>query len=125
MTTYNNLPNPSAIQDSAAATLKIFDAYTNAPVNVDASTYDAMVGFFEGRGFGKDAATSMAYVILKQSIIDKVNPFKLIDTLKGISNVELSALVTEILNYNRFKTSKLGSGGTFAPLPEVARNIVA
>lgn len=125
MTTYNNLPNPSAIQDSASATLKIFDAYTNAPMNIDAATYDAMVGFFEGRGFGKDAATSMAYVIIKQSILDKVNPFKLIDTLKGISNVELSALVTEILNYNRFKTSKLGRGSTFAPLPEVARNIVA
>jgi len=125
MTTYTNLPQPSAIQDSAAATLKIFDAYTNAPVNVDAGTYDAMIGYFEERGFGKDSATSMAYVIIKQSIIDKVNPLKLIDTLKGISNVELSALVTEILNYNRFKTSKLGSGSTFAPLPEVSRNIVA
>lgn len=125
MTSYTNLPQPSAIQDSSASTLKIFDAYTNAPVNIDASTYDAMVGFFEERGFEKDSATSMAYVIIKQSIIDKISPFKLMDTLKGISNVQLSALITEILNYNRFKTSKLGSGSTFAPLPEVARNIVA
>jgi hypothetical protein len=125
MTNYTNLPQPSAIQDSSASTLKIFDAYTNAPVNIDASTYDAMVGFFEERGFEKDSATSMAYVIIKQSVIDKINPFKLIDTLKGINNVQLSALITEILNYNRFKTSKLGSGSTFAPLPEVARNIVA
>lgn len=125
MTTYTNLPQPTAIRDSSAATLKIFDAYTNAPVNVDASTYDAMIGFFEERGFEKDSATNMAYVIIKQSIIDKINPLKLIDTLKGINNVELSTLITEILNYNRFKTSKLGSCSTFAPLPEVARNIIS
>jgi hypothetical protein len=125
MTTYyNNLPQPTTT-DSSANTLKIFDAYTSAPLNVDAATYDAMTGFFTTRGFGENAAKSMAYVIIKQATIDKYNPFTLIETLKGLDQIELSNLITEILNYNRYKTSSLGTASPFTPAQEVARNIVA
>ena len=124
MTFYNNLPQPTN-NNSAASTLKVFDAYTSAPLNVDATTYDAMASFFTSRGFGDDSAKSMAYVIIKQAIIDKYNPFTLLETLKGLNTVELSDLITEILNYNRFKTSSLGTASPFAPAQEVARNIVA
>jgi hypothetical protein len=123
-TFYNNLPQPTTT-DSTKKTLKIFDAYTNKPVQVDAAVYDAMSGFFGGRGFGEDAAHSMAYVIIKQAIIDKYNPLQLLDTLQGLQNVELSALITQILNYNRFKTSSLGTASPFTPRDEVARNILA
>ena len=125
MTYYNNLPQPSQSTNSAASTLKFFDAYTTAPLNVDAATFDAMVGFFGGRGFGDDAAKSMAYIIIKQAILDKYNPFQLIDTLKGLSDVEISNLITQILNYNRYKTSSLGTASPFTPAEDVARNIVA
>ena len=124
MSTYNNIPQPKKSTDSAAQTLKIFDAYTNSPITIDSTTFDAMKGFFESRGFGSDSASSMSYIIIQQSVKDKVNPFKLIDTLKGVNDVQLSALVTEILNYNRFKTSSLGSSNPFTPTEEVARNIV-
>lgn len=125
MTYYTNLPQPAAATDSSQATIKVFDAYTTAPLNIDASTYDAMIGFFTNRGFGFDSAQSMAYVIIKQAILDKYNPFELIETLKGLNDIEISSLITEILNYNRFKTSSLGIASPFAPAAEVARNIVA
>jgi hypothetical protein len=124
-TYYNNLPQPSQIQDSSVSTLKVFDAYTAAPLNIDASTFDAMTGFFTSRGFGDDSAKSMAYIIIKQAIIDGYNPFQLLETLKGLDSVELSSLITEILNYNRYKTSSLGTASPFTPTEEIARNIVA
>lgn len=123
-TFYSNLPQPK-VTDSALQTQKVFDAYTTAPINVDAATLDAMSGFFESRGFGQDSAQSMAYVILKQAILDKYQPLQLLDTLSGLSNVELNGLITQILNFNRYKTSSLGTASPFAPRSEVARNIVA
>jgi hypothetical protein len=125
MTYYNNLPQPSQTADSSQSTLQIFDAYTTVPLNIDAATFDAMTGFFASRKFGEDAARSMAYVIIKQAILDSYNPFELIETLKGLNTVELSSLIIEILNYNRYKTSSLGTASPFSPTEEVARNIVA
>jgi hypothetical protein len=124
MNYYNNIPQPTKIQDSSQGTLKVFDAYTTAPLNVDSATFDAMTGFFASRGFGEDSARSMSYVIIKQALIDNYKPFQLIETMKGLDDVEISGLITEILNYNRFKTSSLGTASPFSPTDEVARNIV-
>jgi hypothetical protein len=125
MTYYNNLPQSQVAADSGQQTLKVFDAYTTAPLNIDATTYDAMTGFFTSRNFGEDAARSMAYIIIKQAILDNYKPFQLIENLKGLSDIEISSLITEILNYNRFKTSSLGVASPFAPSEDVLRNIVA
>ena len=43
-----------------------------------------------------------------QSRIDNVNPFVLLDTLKGLSESQLSEVVTQIMNLYREKTSTLG-----------------
>jgi hypothetical protein len=125
MTYYNNIPKTQPAPDSAKPTLQVFDTYSVAPLNVDSATYDAMIGFFTGRGFGEDSARSMSYVIIKQAILDNINPFKLIENLKGLTNVEISDLITEVLNYNRYKTSSLGTASPFTPAQEVARNIIA
>ena len=125
MTYYNNLPQETTPGDSSNATVQVLDTYAQAPLNIDAATYDAMSSFFVTRGFGEDAARSMSYIIIKQSILDNYNPFQLIETLRGLSDVEISNLITEILNYNRFKTSSLGTASPFTPSEEVARNIVA
>ena len=125
MTFYNNLPQPTKSSDSSIKTLKVFDAYTTAPLNIDGATFDAMTGFFGSRGFGDDAAKSMAYIIIKQAILDKFNPFELIETLKGLTDIEISSLITEILNYNRFKTSVLGIYQGPAISDEIQRNILA
>ena len=125
MTYYNNIPQPQPTPNSASATLQVFDTYGVAPLNTDATTYDAMVGFFTSRGFGHDSSESMSYVIIKQAILDNINPFTLIETLKGLDNVEISNIITEVLNYNRFKSSSLGVASPFSPTEEISRNIVA
>lgn len=125
MTYYSNLPPQPKSVDDSAATIRVFDTYSVSPLNIDASTYDAMIGFFVSRGFGEDSANSMSYIVIKQAMLDNYNPFELVETLSGLNEVELSNLITEILNYNRFKTSNLGTASPFQPSEEVIRNIVA
>jgi hypothetical protein len=48
---------------------------------------------------------------------------QILDTLRGLDNVQLSGLVSEILNYNRFKSSSLGYADKPQPHPEIQRNI--
>lgn len=124
-TFYNNLPQSSKTHDSSKKTIKIFDNYSNIPITVEVATFDAMTAFFNSRGFEADAAESTAYVIIRQAILDNLNPFQLLDTLKGLNDVQLSDLITELLNYNRYKSSSLGSASAFTPSEEVVRNIIA
>jgi hypothetical protein len=86
---------------------------------------DAVITFFEKRDFDKSAAITVGTTLLQQAKIDNVNIFKLLDTLKGLNEVQLSAVVTEILNYNRAKTSTLGYRRTESSEKVEKRNIVA
>lgn len=122
MTNLTNLPSNNSNQSS---TLKAFDSFYSAPIEIDATILAAMKGFFTNRGFHDVAAESIAITIITQAKTDNYNAMEILDSLKGLTNVELSGLVSEILNYNRLKTSSLGYAQTFSTNPEVARNILA
>ena len=47
-------------------------------------------------------------MLLNQARLDNVNVFELIDTLKGLTDVQLAKVVTEVLNSYREQTSTLG-----------------
>jgi hypothetical protein len=122
MLTYNNLPYSNV---STSAIVQAYDAYFTSPIELSASTLNAMKGFFTGKGFDAISAEAISVIIIKQAKQDNYNPMQILDTLKGLDSVEISALVAEILNYNRFKTSYLGYALAFTPRIEVSRNIVA
>lgn len=121
---FNNVPK-TTLPSSSDKTVQVFDQYYQAPVELNNSALVAMTGFFEKRGFEKDSAESTAIVILQQATKDKINPLQIMDTLRGLSDVEISTLVGEILNYNRFKTSSLGMHQITKPVDFVNRNIIA
>lgn len=121
-TTLSNLPGNSL---SANEMVNAYDAYTNKPLELEASILNAMKGFFGSRGFEPAAAETISVIIIKQARQDNYNPMSILDTLQGLSNVEISALVSEILNYNRFKSSFLGYSRQFNTVAEVKRNILA
>ena len=103
----SNLPiEPS--RDSADSAKKFFNTYYQESVAFPANSIDAAVGFFESRGFQKTAAVSIASVLLSQAKVENVNVFQLLDTLKGLNELQLSKVVSEILNYNRVRISTLG-----------------
>lgn len=85
-----------------------FDRYYTRPINFNDNDLNSIVGFFESRGFDKSSAVAVGATLLSQSKIDNVNVFKLIDTLKGYEDLQLSSIVAEVLNYNRKKTSAIG-----------------
>jgi len=119
---YSNLPYSKTNPDS---TVQAFDNYYSQPLELHASTLLAIKGFFSSKGFEASAAESISVIIMKQAKQDGYNPMQILDTLKGPDNVEISALISEIINYNRFKTSFLGYALEFTPHREVIRNILA
>jgi len=120
--TFSNVPPAEKAETNA--TVQAFDNYQTSPIEISSTVLAAMKGYFVNRGFGDVAAESIAITIITQSKQDGYNPMQILDTLKGLTNVELSGLVSEILNYNRFKTSSLGYAQTFKPNPQVQRNII-
>ena len=105
----SNLPPNYDSNDSASDAKRFFNTYYQKGITVSSDAIDAAVGFFLNKGFDESAANSVASVLLSQAKIDNVNVFVLIDTLKGLNDIQLSRVVTEILNYNRVRISTLGT----------------
>tara|TARA_B100000424_G_scaffold244473_2_gene214779 strand:- start:365 stop:730 length:366 start_codon:yes stop_codon:yes gene_type:complete len=101
-----DLPIKNQTNDSRV--VSFFDNYWQKKVEYAANDFDAVVGFFTKRNFDQQAAIAIAQLLITQAKIDQIPVFKLIDTLKSLPDVKLSNVVTEILNFNRDKTSRLG-----------------
>lgn len=108
MSLSSNLPTSTENTDSSNAVRSFFDTYFTAKISFPAEQVDAVIGFFKKRGFDDLASQSTAMILLQQSRLDNVNVFQLLDTLEGLTGVQLSAIVAEVLNYNRQKNSVLG-----------------
>ena len=119
-----NLPTRTPL-DSSEEVKDFFDKYFRHQVTFPANQIDAVIGYFIKRGFDEDAARSTSIVLLNQAKIDGVNVFQLIDTLKNLTDLQLSAVVTEILNSYRQKTSSLGYTITNIEETAESRNIRA
>ena len=92
---------------------------------LDGAEYDACVAFFTSRNYDLQSAKSLAYVLMKQAKVDGVDVFQVLDTLRPASPVDLSQLVSEVLNAYRYKTSVLGYKNDRTALNHVSRNIRA
>jgi|TARA_B100001094_G_C18158797_1_gene788112 hypothetical protein len=110
-------------KDSSNKVKEFFNNYFTEAISFPANQVDAVVGFFEARGFDTASASGTATVLLQQAKIDDVNVFTLLDTLKGLEDIQISQIVAEILNYNRQKSSTLGYKITTTTKAE-NRNIV-
>ena len=113
-----------ANRSSDKKVIQVFDNYFNKRLSFPSNEVDAVVAFFEKRGFEKSSAIATATVLLNQAKIDGVKVFTILDTLKGLNEIQLSAVVTEVLNYNRLSTSVLGYKITDSSEKIEKRNIV-
>jgi hypothetical protein len=102
-----NLP-PKKITDSAKPTQLFFDTYGRIPLEFPATEVDAVLGFFTSKGYTEEAAQVTGLTLLKQAKLDNTPIFELLDTLGKFTGLQLSALISEILNNNRVPTSTLG-----------------
>ena len=121
---YNNLPAPNKAGSSSDDTLKAFQYYNDVPAELNQNTLTAMVGFLESKKFSKESSEVIALTILVQAKREGYNPMSLIETMRNLNETELSTIVAEVLNFNRFKSSFLGSKQAVAPVDNVRRNIL-
>lgn len=89
-------------------TTKLFNRQFKEEINYNTDEVDAVIGYFLKRGFDQVAAVNTALVLLEQARRDDVPVFELLDTLKGITNITLNNVVTQILNLNRSRATTLG-----------------
>lgn len=94
--------------DSAAEVKQFYNEYFTKPLSFPSNQVDAVVGFFESRDFDRSAAIAVSSILLRQAKLDSVNVFELLDTLKGLDGLQLSAIVTEVMNANRDRISTIG-----------------
>jgi hypothetical protein len=104
----NNLPSPQFTDSTTIDVKQFFDKFYVNRLSFPANEIDAAVGFFLKREFDVASARSTSIVLLNQARADNVNVFELLDTLRGLSDVELSQVVAQVLNAYREKISLLG-----------------
>ena len=102
----------------------LFDKFFLHQITFPSNQIDAVLGFFLKRGFDDEAARSTGIVLLNQARLDNVSVFELIDTLKGLTDVQLAKVVAEVLNSYREQTSTLGYNVVSVVDTYESRNIV-
>ena len=103
---------------------QFFDNYFNEEISFPSNLIDAVVGFFVKRGFDEQVARSTGIVLLNQSRLDNINVFELLEKLQNLSDIQLSQIITQVLNYYRIQTSVLGYKTTIKNESFESRNIL-
>ena len=116
-----SLPTPTQTNDKRVTSF--FDKYFTETLEFASNEVDAVIAFFEKRGFERSAAISTGSILLQQAKLDGIKVFVLLDTLKGFNEAKLSAVVAEVLNYNRLSTSVLGFKNTTSTNTLEKRNV--
>jgi len=99
---------PSTASDSTLEVKEFFDKFYQSKVSFPSNQIDAVVGFFLSKGFDLQSARSTGIVLLNQARADNVNVFQLVESLKSLTDVQLSQVVAQVLNAYRENTSLLG-----------------
>lgn len=118
-----NLPIKST-SDSARATKLFFEKYGSQQVNFNANDVYNILGFFQYKGFQDDAAILTGLAVLAKAKQENTDVYTIIESLKTVDGVQLSILVSRILNQDRPATSSLGYKTPILAPSLITRNIL-
>jgi hypothetical protein len=121
---YTNIPKPAAAGSSSDLSNRRLSTYNDIDVQLDNETLTAMKGVLSSNGFSEESAENISIIIMMQAKRDNFNPMNVLDTMRVLGTIELSQFVSEILNFNRYKTSVLGSVQAVTSVDNVKRNIL-
>jgi S-adenosylmethionine:diacylglycerol 3-amino-3-carboxypropyl transferase len=119
-----NLPTIIENQTESKEIRQFFNSYYTEEISFPSNLIDAVIGFFTNRGFEEQVARSTSIVFLNQARLDNVNVFELLDKLNILSDVQLTKIITQILNAYRIQTSVLGYKSTKKDESFESRNIL-
>jgi hypothetical protein len=121
---YTNIPKPATQGSSSDLSNRRLTTYNDIDVQLDNETLTAMKGLLSSNGFSEESAENISITIMMQAKRDNFNPMNVLDTMRVLGTIELSQFVSEILNFNRYKTSVLGSVQAVTSVDNVKRNIL-
>ena len=121
---YTNIPKTATPGSSSDLSNRRLTTYNDIDVQLDNETLTAMKGLLSSNGFSEESAENISITIMMQAKRDNFNPMNVLDTMRVLGTIELSQFVSEILNFNRYKTSVLGSVQAVTSVDNVKRNIL-
>jgi len=89
-------------------TKQFFNNFFTHQVSFPSEQIDVVIAFFMKRNFDEDSSRSITIILLNQARVDNVNIFQLIDTMKGLTDIQLSNIIIKIINVNGNNTNILG-----------------
>ena len=104
----SSLPIPNLSKKIKTSESVFFDKYYTQPINFSDNELNAVNSFFRSKGFNETASIAISVTLINQAKNDNIKVFTLLDTLGTYQPLQLSAIVAEILNYNRKRTSVVG-----------------
>ena len=84
-----SLPSNNVANNDKKVT-DFFDKYYTKSISFPTNDVNAVVGYLEKRGFSSEAARATTTVLLTQAKLDENPVCQLLDTLKGLSETQLS-----------------------------------
>jgi hypothetical protein len=118
---------PRIIDDKTTLdrTVRIFDAFYQSDLRINASEYDIVHGYFTSVCDTKNIADNFTTVLFRISTQTGVSVLNLLDELKGKPNaLSLNKQICYWLNSLKSKTSLYGVSVIPQPVVPVARNVV-
>ena len=119
-----NLPAAPVTKTTTAQVIQFIDAYSTTPVNLNINDVTALEQFFTSKGFELSAAQNVAYQILVAAKATTYNVQEIIDSLRPYDKIALNDFLINLINYNRSKSSSLGTIVPFSTADHVKRNIL-
>lgn len=106
-------------------TVRVFDAFYQTDLKLNASEYDIVHGYFTSVCETKNIADNFTTVLFRISTQTGVPALQLLDELKGTGNpLQMNKQICYWLNSLKSKTSLYGVSVIPQPVVPVARNVV-
>lgn len=110
--------------DKMDNTVKLLDSYLNYEVVVNATEYDIVISYFRSVCDNETIAESFTAFLFRISAETKQPALSLLEQVKGVDKLELTATMAYYMNSLKSKSTLYGFSVLPSPNQSVQRNIV-
>ena len=114
----------NAINPAVDRTVQVFDEFYQFAVEVDANEYDLVNSYFESVFESREAALNFSTTLFRIADNTNVPVLDLLDQIKGMDNIQLTAAMAYYLNGLRSPSTLLGINEPVVSNFYTARNVL-
>lgn len=112
-------------QSQLDTTVRIFDAFYNFDLVVNANQYELVYSYFYNISLSENVARNFTAIVFRIANLTETNVLDLLEELKSTSSFKSNSLLTLYLNSFKSKTTLYGINLILQPNQLVQRNIIA